>query len=286
MREKTVSILDRLFWTVQPPKGLIHGNYYHEEMRFAPSYEGAAGHLGAIDVVTDQGKLVMVEFHETCSPTYYTRMYQNADKRLSSYGFFQASKERTAKTGVVLANGFTSLEQQMLKENRLTGSFQLVAGASNSLNRCMLPLAEKVAARMDQPSNQKYYGLSKELEPGVTGRLQLVLQNGHIIKAFYDEIFADTPEEIVDPELKPYSRQSKYFSLEYCTPSGPGFNALVDLLTAHIINTGQLLNLNGLPYTDPEHFSPIWKSYLLLAEELDRVLGEDLALEKHETNSH
>ena len=74
MREKTVSILDRLFWTVQPPKGLIHGNYYHEEMRFAPSYEGAAGHLGAIDVVTDQGKLVMVEFHETCSPTYYTRM--------------------------------------------------------------------------------------------------------------------------------------------------------------------------------------------------------------------
>lgn len=277
MREKTVSILDQLFWTVQPPKGFIKGNYYHESMRFSPGFEGALGHLGQIEVVTDMenDKLLLVEFHETCSPAYYTRLYQNADKRLSSYGFFQASKERTAKTKVVLANGFTDLEQQMLKENRLTGRFHLVTGASNSLNRCMLPLAERIAARLPEPSGQIYYGLSKELEHGVTGRLQLVLEKGSIIHAAYDEIFADTPEEIEDPELKPYYRQSKYYSLEYCSPKGPGFNALVDVLTAHILKTQNLLALDGLPFTEADNYSPVWKSYLSLAEELNAAVTAD-----------
>lgn len=275
MREKTVSILDRLFWTVQPPKGFIKGDYYHEEMHFAPSFEGALGHLGAIDVVSDDGKLVLVEFHETCSPTYYTRMYQNMDKRLSNYGFFQASKERTAKTGVVLANGFTSLEQQMMAENRLTGDFELVTGASNSLRRCMLPLADKVASRMEFPSGHRYYGLSKELEPGVTGRLQIVTEGSIIIHAAYDEIFADTPEEIENPELKPYYRQSKYYSLDYCSPSGPGFNALIDTLTKHILEKQNLTDLQGLPFTSPDHFASEWCSYLKLAKELEMQIIDD-----------
>lgn len=275
MREKTVSILDRLFWTVQPPKGFIKGDYYHEEMRFAPSFEGASGHLGAIDVVSEGGKLVLVEFHETCSPAYYTRMYQNVDKRLSNYGFFQASKERTAKTGVVLANGFTSLEQQMMAENRLTGNFELVTGASNSLRRCMLPLAEKVAARMDVPSGHRYYGLSKELEPGVTGRLQIIFEGSQIIHAAYDEIFGDTPEAIEDPDLKQYYRQSKYYSLDYCSPKGPGFNALIDTLTEHILERQSLTDLHGLPFTSPDNFAPEWKSYLRLAEELEQLIEKD-----------
>lgn len=27
-REKSVDVLDRLFWTVQPPMGLVKGDYY------------------------------------------------------------------------------------------------------------------------------------------------------------------------------------------------------------------------------------------------------------------
>lgn len=275
MREKTVSILDRLFWSVQPPPGLIKGDYYHEEMRFGASYEGALGHLGAIDVVTQNGRLIMVDLHEQCSPTYYTRLYQNADKRLSSYSFFQASKERTAKTGVVLANGFSNLEQQMVEENRLTGDFYLLTGASNSINRCMLPLAEKVAKKLESPSGQVYYGLSRQVEPGVTGRLQVILKGTSIVQVFYDEIFADTPEEIPDPDCKPYYRQSKYHSLDYCSPRGPGFNALVDELIGHIIKKQNLLDLTGLPFTSEENYAPEWSHYLLLARELVKELEAD-----------
>ena len=50
----------------------------------------------------------------------------------------QATKERTAKSGVVLVNGLTHLEEQMIAENRLTGEFDLLRGASNSIKRSML----------------------------------------------------------------------------------------------------------------------------------------------------
>lgn len=89
----------------------------------------------------------------------------------------------------------------------------------------MLPLAEEIAGRLDKPSGQVYYGLSQAVEPGVTGRLQIVLEAGKIISCAYDEIFADRQEEIEDPELKPYYRQSKYHCPDYISTTGAGFNA-------------------------------------------------------------
>lgn len=274
-REKTVSILNRLSWTVQPPMGLIKGNYYREETRFSSCFNGDLGHLGILEVVAADGLIRMVEFNEQCSPTYYMKHFQNADKRLSDYGFFQATKERTAATGVVLANGITSIENQMIISNQLTGDFTLVAGASNSIKRSMLPLAEKIAARMDTPSAQLYYGLSKELEPGVTGRLQIVTENGKIVRLFYDEIFADTQEEIMDPELKPYYRQSKYHCPYYISTSGAGFNALSDLLTQSVLTHQNLLDLIDLPYTEVENRIPDWDRYLSLARPLQDEMKKD-----------
>lgn len=274
-REKTVSILDRLSWSVQPPRGLIKGDYYREEARFSSCFNGDLGHLGILETVTNNKKIIMVEFNEQCSPTYYIRHFQNADKRLSDYGFFQASKERTATTGVVLVNGITSVESQMVEQNRLTGEFDLVAGASNSIRRSMLPLAEKIAARLERPSGQLYYGLSKELEPGVTGRLQLVIENSRIVRFFYDEIFADTPEEIENPELKPYYRQSKYHCPEYISTSGAGFNSLSDLLARSVLSHQDLLGLKDLPYTQEENRAPEWDRYLLLANELQKEMVQD-----------
>ena len=277
-REKTVSILDRLSWTVQPPKGLVKGSYFREEARFSSCFPGDPGHLGILEVVEQNGQLVMVQFNEQCSPTYYMRHFQNVDKRLSDYGFFQASKERTASTGVVLVNGITAMEQQMVEKNCLTGDFDLVAGASNSIKRSMLPLAQKIAARLGKPSGQHYYGLSKELEPGVTGRLQLVAQNGRLIHFSYDEIFADNPEDIEDPELKPYYRQSKYHCPDYISTSGAGFNSLADLLAQSVLKYQDLLGLVDLPYTKEADRAPDWDRYLQLARPLYQEMLADKIL--------
>lgn len=275
-REKTVSILDQLSWSVQPPKGLIKGYYYREEARFSSCFNGDLGHLGILEVVTNGDQILMVEFNEQCSPTYYMRHFQNVDKRLSDYGFFQASKERTASTGVVLVNGITSIEEQMVKNNRLTGEFDLVAGASNSIKRSMLPLAEKIAARMSAaPSTVRYYGLTKELEPGVTGRLQIVVDAGKIIQLFYDEIFADTKEEIADPELKQYYRQSKYHCPDYISTSGAGFNTLSDLITKSVLKHQNLLDLIDLPYVKKDNRAPEWDRYLSLAQPLQEEMQKD-----------
>ena len=63
-REKTVSILDRLSWSVQPPKGLIKGNYFREESRFSFSFPADPGHLGILEVVENAGQFVLVQFNE------------------------------------------------------------------------------------------------------------------------------------------------------------------------------------------------------------------------------
>ena len=134
--EKTVNVLDKLSWTVQPPLGLICGDYFRVENNFAPHHALDRGYHGILEVVEKDGKLLHIEFNEINSPSYYNRYYQNASKRRSDYCFFQATKERTAQSLKVLDNGFTAVEQQMLRENRLTGDFDLapLLSSSGSLN--------------------------------------------------------------------------------------------------------------------------------------------------------
>ena len=82
--------------------GLVKGDYYRAENWFAPHFPGDKGYHGILEVVRRDGTLQMVEFNEINNPTYYIRRYQGVSKRLSDYGFLQATKERTAKSGVVL----------------------------------------------------------------------------------------------------------------------------------------------------------------------------------------
>lgn len=274
-REKTVDVLERLFWTVQPPKGMIKGEYYRAENWFAPHFEGDKGYHGILEVVRENGKIRMVEFNEINNPTYYIKRYQGVSKRLSDYGFLQATKERTAVSGVVLVNGLTHLEEQMVAENRLTGDFDLLTGASNSIKRSMLPLAEEIAARLEAPSGQTYYGYSEQVEPGVTGRLQVVTEGKQIISVFYDEIFADRQEEIENPELKPYYRQSKYHSLDYISTIGAGFNTIFDLLAEQVLRTQNLTDLSGLPFTEEPKRAKEWDNYLKLAGRVEEELRAD-----------
>ena len=220
-REKSVDVLDRLFWTVQPPMGLVKGDYYRAENWFAPHFPGDKGYHGILEVVRRDGTL------------------------------------------------------QMVAENRLTGEFDLLTGASNSIKRSMLPLAEEIAGRLDKPSGQVYYGLSQAVEPGVTGRLQIVLEAGKIISCAYDEIFADRQEEIEDPELKPYYRQSKYHCPDYISTIGAGFNSIFDLLSARVLETQSLTDLTGLPFTEEPKRAKEWDNYLELARRMEDALAAD-----------
>ena len=280
MREKTVSILNSLGWSVQPKLGLVKGDYYREEDWFTPHPGGPKDFYGVLEAVSNGGKLQMVEFNEFNAPTYYIRKYQNASKRYSDYGFLQASRERTASTRVVLVNGMTYVEEQMMRENRLDGEFDLLTGASNSIRESMLVLAERISGRLEKPSGQYYYGYAQEVEPGITGRLQVVMEQGRIVSCFYDEIFADQPEDIGDAELKSYYRQSKYYSLDYVSDYPCGFNALFDMWREHVLEGQNLLDLAGLRFSEGEFFERAWGNYLKVADVVWQELLKDGAIKE------
>lgn len=277
--EDSVDVLHLLNWTVQPPLGFIKGEYYREENFFAPHYATDPGYHGILEVVKDGDRLVHVEFNEFTSPAYYIRKYQNVSKRRSEYCFLQSTKARTAQTLKVLDNGFTAIEEQMLRENRLTGDFELVTGASNSVKRSFLPLAAKVNAVLSQPSGRYYYGISEAQSEGFTTRLQVVIDAaGRILRCHYDEIFADDPEDIPDERLKKYYRTGKRESLEYESAYPDGFNVLFELLEQRVLATQKLTCVDGLPWTvDTENRkrNPEWDRYLALAKRIEEEAIKD-----------
>lgn len=260
-------------WTVQPKEGVIKGDYYKIEERFRQ------GHLGTLEVVKNNDKLVHVEFNELTRPNYYNRFYQNVSKRLSPYNFSMAEK-----SGVAWIEGVLAAENQMIKEQRLTGTFDMVAGASNSIQQSMVPLAEKLNSQMDKKSNFKYYSVSENFGNGLTGVLKVVIEKGKIIECRYDEIFADTKDEIKDKNLKEFYRQSKYWSIMYDEPSRIGFNVQMDALNDKVVKTQNLLDLTDLPATEKSgnykqsgftRRNTAWDNYLKLAEKMKNELEKD-----------
>lgn len=262
-----------LEWDAQPQLGLIKGQYYKLEERFRQ------GHLGILEVVKNDDKIVEVEFNEMTRPNYYKRYYQNVPKRNSEYNF-----DMGAAKGAAWIQSVVNVENQMIKEQRLTGTFDVVSGASNSIEQAMAPMAEKVNAMMEATSDINYYAIAEELGGGLTGKLKVLVQNGKIIECRYDEIFANSPDDIEDPELKKYYRVSKYESIEYHEPSRIGFNIQMDELNAKVIETQDLFDLAGLPaieatgdykssgYTER---NSAWDNYLKLAEKLHTEMKAD-----------
>lgn len=265
-----------LEWDAQPTLGLIKGDYYKVEERFRQ------GHLGILEVVKNDGKIVEVEFNEMTRPNYYKRYYQNVPKRNSEYNF-----DMGAAKGAAWIQSVVQVEKQMIEEQRLTGEFDVVSGASNSIEQAMVPMAEKINAELENPSEMKYYSIAEELGGGLTGKLKVIVQDGKIIECKYDEIFANSPDEIEDPELKKYYRLSKYESIEYHEPSRIGFNVQMDELNKKVVETQDMLDLTGLPaieatgdykssgYTER---NTAWDNYLKLAEKLLNEMKADKVL--------
>ncbi|EHO83632.1 hypothetical protein [Fusobacterium ulcerans] len=262
-----------LEWSVQPQLGIIKGDYYKSEKRFRQ------GHLGTLEVVKKDGKIVLVEFNEMTRPNYYNRYFQNVSKRMSSYNF----KMGEAK-GAAWIQGVLKAEKQMMDEQRLTGDFDTVAGASNSIQQSMVPLAAELAPATEKPSKAKFYSIAEDLGKGITGRLKVVVEDGKIISCRYDEIFADSPEDIKLPRQKQYYRQSKYESVDFDEDSRIGFNIQMDELNDKVVATQNMLDLTGLPATEETGDykksgftirNTAWDNYLKLAEKLQTEMKKD-----------
>ena len=267
-----------LEYSAQPKLGITKGDYYKTEKRFRQ------GHLGVLEVVKDNDKIVMVEFNEITRPNYYTRYFQNISKRYSSYNFKMFEGK-----GAAWIQGVLKAEKQMVDEQRLTGDFDLVAGASNSIEQSMLPLAAELEPSTHSSSAQKYYSIAEVLENGITGRLKVVVENGKIISCKYDEIFADSPKDIKPGKFKQYFKQSKYESVDYEEPSRIGFNIQMDALNEKVVETQNMFDLTGLPATEDSGDykksgytvrNTAWDNYLKLAQKLHSEMLKDKVLTK------
>ncbi len=250
---------EKMFWSNQPPLGLLKGDYYRNEGSFT------GGNYGIVEIVTEEneGKILNVEFTEFASDPYYESKYSGVNKRLSDYAFFQASNTRTDRTLVTVVNGITYLEKQMRDENRVTGEFNTVNGSSTSARDGFMPLAAALDDSIRKPTNTKYQGYAEELANGLIARLEVITTAGKITEVFYDEYFADTQEKITDPDLKPYYRQSKYYSLMYNEKTNQEFVTFSDQLVAEIKESQSLVLL-----TDRLKGHPSYESYQKLAEHI------------------
>lgn len=263
-------------WSVHPKLGIIKGDYYKNEKRFRQ------GHLGVLEVVKNNGKIVFVEFNEMTRPNYYNRYFQNVSKRMSSYNFKMGEEK-----GVAWIHGVLKAEKQILNEQRLSGKFDTVAGASNSIQQSLIPLANELEPFTNKPSNQKFYSIAEDLGKGITGRLKVIVEDGKITSCRYDEIFADSPENIKLPRQKKYYRQSKYESVDYDEDSRIGFNIQMDALNEKVVKTQNMLDLTGLPATEETGDykksgfttrNTAWDNYLKLAEKLQAEMKKDKVL--------
>ena len=263
----------KLDWSIQPKLGITKGDYYKIEERFRQ------GHLGILEVVKNDGKIVHVEFNENTRPNYYHRYYQDVPKRMSEYNFTMGEKKGAAWIQSVL-----KVEKQMIEKQSITGDFDSVSGASNSIKQSMVPLAEKLAPSLDKASAEKYYSIAEKLDGGLTGLLKVVVRDKKITSVRYDEIFADSPDEIKDPNLKKYYRQSKYESVEYEEPSRIGFNVQMDALNEKVVQTQNMLDISEMPAIgDTGNYAAsgyttrntAWDNYLRLAEKLLNEMKND-----------
>lgn len=303
-------------WTVQPPyQGIIKGDYYRAETHFQGRW-GDQGHTGTLEIVVDDGgKIVFAEFNEVTMGNYYVRHFQNVSKRRTEYEFFQDfhDKRRSVAYHQVLANGFKYVEDQILEKQDLTADFDLLTGASFSASN-LVGLTKVIDKQIHTPGRkkQRYYGIAENYGYGITGWLQVVMEDEKIVRCFYDEIFADHTKDIVYDDLKQFYRQSKYYSTTYEDPFPAGwdrhawlvcFKDLSDMLNDRVCQTQDLLDIEGLPCVngpdmgvvwDKPHKddislvsncdacknierprSPVWNNYLRLASKLKDEIEKD-----------
>lgn len=253
--------LEKMFWSGKPTIGYVEGDYYYTDTLFS------GGYLATINLVKKDGKIQLVEFDEAAPDDYYAPEWAGKFKRLSGYGFFQAESQRTENTLVTLINGLTYLEHQILSENRLTGNFKTVKGASNSIRWAFIPALEKLSKQIEKPSGKYYYGLTKDIGNGLIARVQIIKENDKIINVKYDEIFEDNMEDIKDDKLRQFYRQSKYYSNYYSEVTGFNFKSFADEINSMVVSS-QNLNSPISLIKNKNSFKEELNNYKILVNEI------------------
>lgn len=271
----------KMLWTVQPPLGIVEGEYYRVEK------ELTGGYMTETELVINGGNIVHVELDERGPADYYEPKWAGETKRRSGYGFFQAHSRRTDATLVVTPNAFNYLEWQLLKYNSLNIPIEGIRGASNSARYGFIPaikgaVDDPATSEVDEtttgllqlvekPSGKYYAAIALPVEQGVTGRLQVIFEGDRIVEAEYDEIFADFEDEIGDSSLKKYYRQSKLDSVDYKTDV-PEFRTFESALEKAILS-GNSIDVTLSDFESMKEYG----NFRMLAEKLQPTIDDYLS---------
>ena len=256
-----------MYWSVQPPKGIIVGDYYSGKKVFDGGYEAYA------EVVVNNNEIVHIELNEKPPITYYASEWAGETKRRSGYGFFQAKNARTNYTLVTLINGMSYLEWQVLKNQKLDFDYKTLFGSSNSAKNGFVPLLKEMAKEVkEKASDKRYVGITQPYDCGISTRLEVIYEKGKIVDLKYDEIFADDKENIKNPVLREFYRQSKLESIEYNRITNKSFRTFVNTLRREVLRSQSLTEFpSDALKLDMPHVKEAYKNYLFLAEKIKNI---------------
>ena len=259
--------INAMYWSVQPPKGIIVGDYYSGKKVFDGGYEAYA------EVVVNNNEIVHIELNERPPITYYASEWAGETKRRSGYGFFQAKNARTNYTLVTLINGMSYLEWQVLKNQKLDLDYKTLFGSSNSAKNGFVPLLKEMAKEVkEKASDKRYVGITQPYDCGISTRLEVIYEKGKIVDLKYDEIFADDKENIKNPVLREFYRQSKLESIEYNRITNKSFRTFVNTLRREVLRSQSLTEFpSDALKLDMPHVKEAYKNYLFLAEKIKNI---------------
>ena len=259
--------IDAMYWSVQPPKGIIVGDYYSGQKVFDGGYEAYA------EVVVNNGEIVHIELNERPPLTYYASEWAGETKRRSGYGFFQAKSPRTDYTLVTLINGMSYLEWQVLKNQKLDFEYKTLFGSSNSARNGFVPLLKEMSKDVQaKNSNKRYVGITQPYDSGISTRLEVIYENGKIVDLKYDEIFADDKKDIKNKTLQEFYRQSKLESIEYNRITNKSFRTFVNTLRREVLRSQSLTEFpTDALKLDMPHIKEAYENYLFVAEKIKDI---------------
>ena len=259
--------INAMYWSVQPPKGIIVGDYYSGKKVFDGGYEAYA------EVVVNNNEIVHIELNERPPVTYYASEWAGETKRRSGYGFFQAKSPRTDYTLATLINGMSYLEWQVLKNQKLDFDYKTLFGSSNSARNGFVPLLKEMAKEVNERATDKrYVGITQPYDCGISTRLEVIYEKGKIVDLKYDEIFADDKEDIKNPTLKEFYRQSKLESVEYNRITNKSFRTFVNTLRREVLRSQSLTEFpTDAIKLDMPHIKEAYEDYLFLAGKIKNI---------------
>ncbi|WP_314847425.1 hypothetical protein [Treponema lecithinolyticum] len=259
--------INAMYWSVQPPKGIVVGDYYSGKKVFDGGYEAYA------EVMVNNNEIVHIELNERPPITYYASEWAGETKRRSGYGFFQAKNARTNYTLVTLINGMSYLEWQVLKNQKLDLDYKTLFGSSNSAKNGFVPLLKEMAREVkEKASDKRYVGITQPYDCGISTRLEVIYEKGKIVDLKYDEIFADDKENIKNPVLREFYRQSKLESIEYNRITNKSFRTFVNTLRREVLRSQSLTEFpSDALKLDMPHVKEAYKNYLFLAEKIKNI---------------